>query len=405
MWVTKLLLQQNKAWGNAKKLYMFCASGGRISKPFIKVEDSSRHYRPVYLTMPNMPEFNLKTSAPYSPFCPEDKDPPVNKQPGHRGVKASGSEERAPGRKKNRDKKRGGYCECCTVKYNQLTVHLQSGCHRAFSKSDEYLVVDRLVSTLTHNFMHIKTSKLKRPKCSVSSFLIAPGPCGEPEPRHKGNPSETVQEKESWTVDVNEELNSRQDLKIRSAPVSAELIHRGGDQRNCYTYSGRSRHKSLARKRPCRQNSLTSCTQKANQAQNPQFESEEAPSRSEFLPSLPTRDCRDDPVKQILHDNMNTQTELSSKSLSVKTNEQESDKKVTGKNHPGKKVGILPTESFSPVQKIQRKIKVYKRKRRKVDTNVEHVEPCDVPDNSLLKLWKLFQSSDDMDVEFHGFED
>ncbi|XP_030604948.1 protein DBF4 homolog A isoform X2 [Archocentrus centrarchus] len=376
---------------SATKQSLGKCKGGRISKPFIKVEDSSRHYRPVYLTMPNMPEFNLKTSAPCSPFCPEDKDPPVNKQLGHRGVKASGSEERAHGRKKNRDKKRGGYCECCTVKYNQLTVHLQSGCHQAFSKSDEYLAVDRLVSTLTHNFMHIKTSKLKRPKCSVSSVLIAPGPCGEPELRHKGNPSETVQEEEPWTVDVNKELNSRQDLKIRSAPVSAELIHKEGDQRNCYTYSGRSRHKSLARKRPCRQNSLTSCTQKANQARNPQFESEEAPSRSEFLPSLPTRDSQDDPVKQILHDNMNTQTELSSKSLSVKTNEQESDKKMT--------------ESFSPVQKIQRKIKVYKHKRRKVDPNVEHVEPCDVPDNSLLKLWKLFQSSDDMDVEFHGFED
>uniref|UniRef100_A0A3Q0RQI2 Protein DBF4 homolog A n=1 Tax=Amphilophus citrinellus TaxID=61819 RepID=A0A3Q0RQI2_AMPCI len=376
---------------SSKKLYMFCAPGGRISKPFIKVEDSSRHYRPVYLTMPNMPEFNLKTSAPCSPFCPEDKDPPVNKQLGHRYYT------------KNRDKKRGGYCECCTVKYNQLTVHLQSGCHQAFSKSDEYLAVDRLVSTLTHNFIFSLIPI--RPKCSVSSVLIAPGPCGEPELRHKGNPSETVQEEEPCTVDVNEELNSRQDLKIRSAPVSAELIHKEGDQRNCYTYSGRSRHKSLARKWPCRQNSLTSCTQKANQAQNPQFESEEAPSRSEFLPSLPTRDSQDDPVKQILHDNMNTQTELSSKSLSVKTNEQESDKKMTGKNYPGKKVGILPTESFSPVQKIQRKIKVYKHKRRKVDTNVEHVEPCDVPDNSLLKLWKLFQSSDDMDVEFHGFED
>lgn len=97
--------------------------------------------------------------------------------------------------------------------------------------------------------------------------------------------------------------------------------------------------------------------------------------------------------------------ELSSKSLSVKTNEQEADKKVTGKNHPGKKDGIPPPESFSPVQKIQRKIKVYKHKRRKVDAKVEHVEPCDVPDNSLLKLWNLFQSSDDMDLQFHGFDD
>uniref|UniRef100_A0A3Q2VKH7 DBF4-CDC7 kinase regulatory subunit n=1 Tax=Haplochromis burtoni TaxID=8153 RepID=A0A3Q2VKH7_HAPBU len=102
----------------ANKRSMFCIPGGRIGKPFIKVEDSSRHYRPIYLTMSNMPEFNLKTTAPCSPFCPEEKDPPANKQ----GVKASVSEERAQGRKKNREKKRGGYCECCMIKYNQLTM-------------------------------------------------------------------------------------------------------------------------------------------------------------------------------------------------------------------------------------------------------------------------------------------
>uniref|UniRef100_A0A668RZD4 Protein DBF4 homolog A n=1 Tax=Oreochromis aureus TaxID=47969 RepID=A0A668RZD4_OREAU len=248
-----------KSWYSscfANKRSMFCIPGGRIGKPFIKVEDSSRHYRPIYLTMSDMPEFNLKTTAPCSPFCPEEKDPPANKQRGQRyGAK-------------NREKKRGGYCECCMIKYNQLTMHLQSESHRAFSKSDEYLLVDRLISTLNHNFMHIKGAKLK-----------------------------------SSTLHV---------------------------------------------------------------------------------------------------DNMNIQNNLASKSLSFIENEQESDKKVTGKNDSGKKEGCLPTESCSPVQKVQRRIKVYKHKRRKLDTNVEHVDPCDVSDNSLLKL---FQSSDDMDVEFHGFED
>lgn len=40
---------------------------------------------------------------------------------GTRGLKASGSEERANSRKKTRDKKRGGYCECCVLKYENLT--------------------------------------------------------------------------------------------------------------------------------------------------------------------------------------------------------------------------------------------------------------------------------------------
>lgn len=64
----------------------------------------------------------------------------------------------------------------------------------------------------------------------------------------------------------------------------------------------------------------------------------------------------------------------------------------------------LPIQSSPPVRRIQRRVRVYRRKRRKVDTNVEHEYPGDVPD-SLLNLWKLFQSSDDMDVEFYGFPD
>lgn len=41
---------------------------------------------------------------------------------GSRGVKASTSEDRAHGRKKKREKKGGGYCECCMVKYENITM-------------------------------------------------------------------------------------------------------------------------------------------------------------------------------------------------------------------------------------------------------------------------------------------
>ncbi|MEQ2302313.1 hypothetical protein AMECASPLE_005550 [Ameca splendens] len=252
---------------------------GRITKTFIKVEDSSRHYCPIHLTMPNLPAFNLTTAAPYSPFCVEEKDPSGIKQLGHGGGKASGAEEKGHGRKKNREKKRGGYCECCMVKYDQLKMHLQSERHKAFSRSDEYLVVDRLVSTLHFNFLPIKT-KATRPKCSVSSVLLAPGPCGEAVPNIQGDAShsETIKAEEDRIVAASEGSYSGQHFCAKR------------DRRNCYTYS---------------------------------------------------------------------------------------------------------------VQNIQRKIKVYKRKRRKVDTNTESAEP--EPKNSMLKLWEIFQSSDDTDVEFHGF--
>ncbi|XP_038567400.1 protein DBF4 homolog A [Micropterus salmoides] len=397
--------------------------GGRLSKPFIKVEDSSRHYRPISLTMPNMPEFNLKTVPPCSPFCVEEKDPPGNKQRGNRGPKASASEERAHGRKKNRDKKRGGYCECCMIKYENIKTHLQSERHKAFSKSNKYLVVDKLVSTLHCNFIHIRT-QVKRPKCSVSSILTAPGPCGNTELRHKGDLDITkiIKEEQHLSVDGHEESHSGHTLKTGSLPASVPLIHREGGRRSYYTHSDRSKHKSLAGKRPCRQNSLTSRAEKAGQAQIPQPKKETAPSTGECLASVPSRVAQVDLVDQIIAQDKNSTTShlhnmnVSSKSLDVLTNQQEtSDKqdssvqdgnilpdKITVNNLSEKEEEILPTVSFSPVRRIERKIRVYKRKRRKVD---EHVKLSGIPDNSTLKLWELFQSSDDMDVEFLGFED
>uniref|UniRef100_A0AAV2MCP2 Protein DBF4 homolog A n=1 Tax=Knipowitschia caucasica TaxID=637954 RepID=A0AAV2MCP2_KNICA len=151
----------------------FQKSKGRIGKPFIKVEDSSRHYRPFYLRLTNAPEFNLTSLPPCTPFCLEDKEVVANGTHCQRVAKASASDERPNERKK---KKQGGFCECCLVKYENITTHLQSDRHKTFAKSDKYLVVDKLVSAMPCNF---NRSKIKRPKCSVSSVLIAPGPCVE----------------------------------------------------------------------------------------------------------------------------------------------------------------------------------------------------------------------------------
>ncbi|XP_034468165.1 protein DBF4 homolog A isoform X2 [Hippoglossus hippoglossus] len=417
--------------GSASKQGFQKCRGGRIGKPFVKVEDSSRHYRPIYLTMSNMPEFNLKTVPPCSPFSVEDKNSPGNKQDGQRGAKASASEDRAHGRKKNRDKKRGGYCECCMIKYENLTMHLQSERHKAFSKSDEYLVVDRQVSTLPCNFIHVKT-QVKRRKCSVSSVLVAPGPCGKTELRHRGDlvTAETVKEEQQQTVEV--ESYSGHALKIRSVPGFARLIHRERDRRNCRTYSERAKAKSLALKRLCRQNSLTSCTHKAAQTHILQPKRDTVSSTGERLEAFPSRVSQVDSVDLISHIDKNSMSSCShnidvqnysSKGLNVVTNQQEQSDTNTdvlqfeavqdGSIFPDKMTGNysaenteeqLPPQSLSPAWKIQRKVRAFKRRRRKVDPNIEHVKPSDSPD-SVLKLWELFESSDDMDVEFHGFED
>ncbi|XP_060756236.1 protein DBF4 homolog A isoform X2 [Neoarius graeffei] len=158
---------------------------GRINRPFVKVEDSSRHYRPFYLPMANMPVCNFRSAAPCSPFLEKDKAD-AGKQ---KKVHGSRGDQREKSRKdrhrghEGKGRRKGGYCECCLVKYDNLKAHLQSEQHQAFSKSEEYLVVDRVISGLTCDFAHI-SPQIKRVKCSVTSPLIIPGPAvrkdGEP---------------------------------------------------------------------------------------------------------------------------------------------------------------------------------------------------------------------------------
>lgn len=268
-----------------------------------------------------------------------------------------------------------------------------------------------------------------RSRCSVSSVLIAPGPCVKTEPRHKGerDTKEIIYEQQQ---NVHKGFSSRQTSKIRSAPpaAAATLTHRGEHRRSHDTCSDSSKHKSVGLKRLRRQNSLTFCTQKS-----PLPKVETAPSRGEYFDSDPCGIKCVDLAEQIITENTNSssshfhtvirQTYSPSKILNSETNQpddsqykQESSvfesaqdrnvlQKIPGTNISEKEEDSLMAQNFSPVRKIQRRIRVYKRKRRKVDTHVEHSKPCDVTDNSRLKLWELFQSSDDTDVEFLGFDE
>lgn len=217
---------------------------------------------------------------------------------------------------------------------------------------------------------------------------------------------------------------------MKSFPGSSPFTHRERVRRNCYTYSDRSKHKSLAGKRPSR---LSSSTEKDEQAQIPRLKTETAPSEGECRVSSPPGAAQVNSVNQISHKdtknsasfshNISAQSDLS-KCHNVAINHQkesdtdndsllfdaaqkgnESLDKTTGHNLVENKEERPPLQTQSPFRKIQRKVRLYKRKRRKIDAQVEHVKPSGVPDNSMLNLWELFQSSDDMDVEFHGFED
>lgn len=239
--------------------------------------------------------------------------------------------------------------------------------------------------------------------------------------RRKGGPDtpEIMKEEQHQTIDEHKRSYWR---RTESVPA---LIHTEEDRRSSDICSERAGLKSLACKRSCRQNSLTSCSHKASQNKM-----EIAPPKGEF----PARVAQVNLVRQEYREteytdtsalyflNMNGQNEVPPKTLNI-ANQGESElkqdssgfdcvqdgnllpDKIAGNNPSEKEETSLPAQSFSPAPKIQRKINVYKRKRRKLDTYVEDGKPSDLSENSRLRLWELFQSSEDTDVEFPGFQD
>lgn len=295
------------------------------------------------------------------------------------------------------------------MKYESLSMHLKSECHKAFSKSNKYLVLDKLISTLHCDFVHLK-NQFQRSRCGVSSVLVAPRPCVKTEPRPQPHldKAQTVNEQQKA-------VSGQQTFKTGAATTSSVLVRRGGQRRSNDTFPDGSRHKPAERKHLCRQNSLTSCPREVSL---PKMET--APSSGACLESFPCTVKSVDLTGQIATENTNSllshihntetnQTDDSQHKLhssmpaTIEDGNMLQDKNI-GATNLEKLEGSVFAQSSSPVQKIQRRIRVYERKRRKLDTHVEHSQPWNVTDDSRLKLLELFQSSDDADMEFLGFE-
>ncbi|XP_029602208.1 protein DBF4 homolog A isoform X1 [Salmo trutta] len=421
--------------------------GGRIRKPFVKVEDSSRHYRPIYLAMPNMPEFNLTSAPPCSPFYVEDQEHSGKrpKEHGNRGARVSASEERGQDRgRRNREKKRGGYCECCTLKYNNIKAHLQSEQHKAFSRSDEYLVVDRLITTLPFNFSHVKTTQTPttRSKYSITSLLCVPGPSIQMEEEGGVETKELKGGLMSlWSTTVEPPLSQSVENPLeqprkrsRGAPVPHSTSE--GEKRCSYVPDRpQPKHRSLSCKQRCRQGSPRKHPQRAGLSQTPV-------SNAEIDPS--THDSVANP--RLSHQGQRTHTDKDGRSsfghtedlqcgdpavcVKVPSSQHEvagpsehhklraleeselSHDTLAGDTLPGNTGGVLELKAGDmethtpPARTLQRRVRDYRRKRRKVEkqqTAQEQEKPSNVPSSSLLNLWQLFHSSEDMECEFRGF--
>ncbi|XP_069067668.1 protein DBF4 homolog A isoform X2 [Pleurodeles waltl] len=143
---------------------------GRLKKPFVKVEDGSRHYRPFYQQLSSFPVVNYSVEKTYSPFDVEKKICAVQKQAQStlRNKTNTERESETQALPNFKDRKKKGYCECCMKKYEDLQSHVETEQHRMFAEGDQYQVVDDVISKFPYDFVEYRNDKIKRMKCSTT---------------------------------------------------------------------------------------------------------------------------------------------------------------------------------------------------------------------------------------------
>ncbi|XP_049586900.1 protein DBF4 homolog A isoform X2 [Syngnathus scovelli] len=354
------------------------SKGGRIGKPFVKVEDSSRHYRPIYVTMTKMPELNLKTLAPRCPFVVTGEKSAGDKERVNKTVKAKGQ---ASGRKNYKNKEGSGYCQCCMDKYENLISHLQSERHRAFSKSEAYQVLNQLVSPLQRSFTRSNTF-IKRHKSSVSSVQLDTGPFGGLDIR---------------ATEIIKEEQQPHDCPMEFSFPSTSGLQSASQVPTSLTASLSSNLRRVSHKRPSRRNLMTLSPPKAAQ--------ETRPSSGENLARSPVLIPQVNVDVHVPHEDARSPQEPLCESYlespSAVTNQQEDTNR--SKRSPGKAVGNgehLSSPSCSPAETVRRKVRVYKRQKWKFDTTrEEHVKRNDTCDNSPKRSGNFFSPLIKGDVE------
>jgi len=136
----------------------------KLKSPFIKVESQTRKYRPFFIELEEWPVI-CTDSAPGT--CPFDKpkvndlhserkshvfDKETNKDEATQPIDDKSSEKDPQKGPEVKDTKKNvrdstyGYCECCSVRYNDLAKHLKSEQHLNFARNDaNYACLDSTI--------------------------------------------------------------------------------------------------------------------------------------------------------------------------------------------------------------------------------------------------------------------
>ncbi|XP_077124379.1 protein DBF4 homolog A isoform X2 [Ranitomeya variabilis] len=127
----------------------------KLKSPFIKVEDSSCQYRPIFLVLPLFRSFqstakncrpvaNKPVAAPKQTEIKQNLNKTWHGQGQNEGNISPKLEER----------KRQGYCECCLQKYEDLATHLASPQHVNYGLGPYYQDVDNIITSFEFDFIN-----------------------------------------------------------------------------------------------------------------------------------------------------------------------------------------------------------------------------------------------------------
>ncbi|XP_072343164.1 uncharacterized protein [Scyliorhinus torazame] len=176
----KLLNANRKTEGNGHSRKYICKNTkvGKLKQPFLKIEDSSRHFRPLFQQYVSYPELNYKSHKGFSAFDPLKKSRNGHQEQEkskHGDCRMTNSEGDVESITKpiatHRENKRQRFCECCRETYYDLVGHLISKQHQEFaSDPSQFTVIDDIVAQLENEFVEYQSSEsTQRSMKSVSS--------------------------------------------------------------------------------------------------------------------------------------------------------------------------------------------------------------------------------------------
>ncbi|TRY94157.1 hypothetical protein DNTS_021008 [Danionella cerebrum] len=155
------VLTNARSWG----VKVYHVDAGALRCPYIKVEDSSRKFRPYYSQSLSFPMISYSSKwCPFEVLVPKKTTRTKNEDAGkdllgnkdepssscHR-LQVTNAASAKPGAM---TKKISGYCECCQVPFEDQNEHFKSKMHRSFIENESnYIMLDQLTARMHASFV------------------------------------------------------------------------------------------------------------------------------------------------------------------------------------------------------------------------------------------------------------